>query len=466
MDGHSSHESVWLKRTAYGVTDCTVIILCFPSKCTHKMQPLDVVVFNPVQREWKSHCDRLATKGWRLNRYTVIPEYMKVRKKKVTAEVIKNAFSATGIYPINWEVFSAEDFAPSETTSGRALVGPSYPAEVPSSDPAIPTDIEDSDYEDDYISDYGNMVIDLDDDSNDESGSSDDDRNLTPTPPTRRSSSKILTLRNALLLKKIVTPSEDEKKTHQELLEEVQGLRSQLHSCSSTIEFLYAQLSAAEAHATLAKRGWDEAAERYENSVKKKQRVGKMKANARYVAHPDLENHWKQMEIQMAKDHEEEQHRQQEKSDQAAAREARLAERASQETFTRPLQWFRSSALKEDLQVLARALQLSDAGTKEEIFTRIKGRLDGAPNLADNARFCALFQSGATRRNATASSGISSNSQPEVASASLPEQSVSSGRTYDPAPYLLLANHASSSTAALEHHPVSATSSSLIMPFF
>jgi hypothetical protein len=57
VDGHLSHVSLGIQRIVYGLEDCTVIIVCFPSKCTHKMQPLDVVVFNPVQREWKTHCD-------------------------------------------------------------------------------------------------------------------------------------------------------------------------------------------------------------------------------------------------------------------------------------------------------------------------------------------------------------------------------------------------------------------------
>jgi hypothetical protein len=136
----------------------------------------------------------LAAKGYKVNRYTVIQEYMRVRKKKVTPEMIKSSFVATGIHPINRNVFDDHDFAPSQTTSGRALVGSSYPDEIPSSDPAIPTDVEDSDYYDDYISGYGNMVLEI---SNDDSGSatSTDD---TPWVTCSSSKSTILSLRDAL----------------------------------------------------------------------------------------------------------------------------------------------------------------------------------------------------------------------------------------------------------------------------
>ncbi|EGO19009.1 hypothetical protein SERLADRAFT_352940, partial [Serpula lacrymans var. lacrymans S7.9] len=49
LDGHSSHEQPAIQKIAY---NNNIIIFCFPSKTTHKLQPLDVIVFSPVQRKW------------------------------------------------------------------------------------------------------------------------------------------------------------------------------------------------------------------------------------------------------------------------------------------------------------------------------------------------------------------------------------------------------------------------------
>jgi len=47
LNGHNSHESdVFHEATFHH----NIIVIAFPSKCTHKLQPLDVVVFAQVQR--------------------------------------------------------------------------------------------------------------------------------------------------------------------------------------------------------------------------------------------------------------------------------------------------------------------------------------------------------------------------------------------------------------------------------
>ncbi len=49
MDGHDTHEKPELQRIIYKHLDnenLEIIVFCFPSKCTHKCQPLDVVVFS------------------------------------------------------------------------------------------------------------------------------------------------------------------------------------------------------------------------------------------------------------------------------------------------------------------------------------------------------------------------------------------------------------------------------------
>jgi hypothetical protein len=42
LDGHNSHESDAFRNTAF---QHNIIVITFPSKCTHKLQPLNVVIF-------------------------------------------------------------------------------------------------------------------------------------------------------------------------------------------------------------------------------------------------------------------------------------------------------------------------------------------------------------------------------------------------------------------------------------
>ena len=79
LDGHNLHESVEIKQEAYSYSNCDITIFCFPScfpsKTTHKLQPLDVVVFSPVRGGWQDHCNICLYRGVKMNCYNVIQEY-------------------------------------------------------------------------------------------------------------------------------------------------------------------------------------------------------------------------------------------------------------------------------------------------------------------------------------------------------------------------------------------------------
>ena len=53
LDGHKSHENWELRHKIYAFSDCKVVVFCFPSKTTHKFQPLDIIVFSPVGHKWR-----------------------------------------------------------------------------------------------------------------------------------------------------------------------------------------------------------------------------------------------------------------------------------------------------------------------------------------------------------------------------------------------------------------------------
>jgi len=139
LDGHNSHETDELRTVAY---EHNIFILAFPSKCTHKLQPLDVMVFAQLQRKWSLHCDRRTYEKVTMDRYNIIPEYMQVRSASITPDLIRTSFSCTGIYPFNPNVFSDVDFAPARSFSTIPQVPRSFPSDIPSSSP-LPSDMSD-----------------------------------------------------------------------------------------------------------------------------------------------------------------------------------------------------------------------------------------------------------------------------------------------------------------------------------
>jgi len=54
LDGHNSHKLDAFREATFRHN---VIVIVFPSKCTHKLQPLNIVVFAQTQCHWSAHCN-------------------------------------------------------------------------------------------------------------------------------------------------------------------------------------------------------------------------------------------------------------------------------------------------------------------------------------------------------------------------------------------------------------------------
>jgi len=130
-DGHGSHNTTPLIELA---REHNIILFCLPPHTTHKLQPLDVGVFGPFARAWLDRCDEYADDhGEEMPREDFIKEYMAIRAATFKPQTILSAFRKCGICPLDRQVFSDEDFAPSIATSTTAThVPPSFPV------PAIP----------------------------------------------------------------------------------------------------------------------------------------------------------------------------------------------------------------------------------------------------------------------------------------------------------------------------------------
>jgi len=119
IDGHGSHLSDEVITNAISKN---VVIFLLPPKCTHKLQPLDVGIFNYVQRPWRDRCAKLAQEGQPISRSTFMVHYFDVRQQGFTAQHILTAWRRSGLHPTDPNVFTDADYAMSQATTTKATV--------------------------------------------------------------------------------------------------------------------------------------------------------------------------------------------------------------------------------------------------------------------------------------------------------------------------------------------------------
>jgi hypothetical protein len=140
-DGHGSHTTV-------GIIDLAIKhgihLFCLPPHTTHRLQPLDVSVFGPLQIAWFNRCDEiLELTGEGIEAKNVVKEYMKARNASFKSETILQAWRKAGIRPINLTIFTEADFAPSYSTSINMHAPESFPSRMPHIDDASSDDVFD-----------------------------------------------------------------------------------------------------------------------------------------------------------------------------------------------------------------------------------------------------------------------------------------------------------------------------------
>ena len=302
MDGHDTHEKPEIQRAIYDCLDnedLEIVILCFPSKTTHKCQPLDVLVFSAVERRWQEICADYLEKGKPMNRHTVIPAYIQGTWEVMTKELIAKAFEKTGLHPVNRQVFTEEDFAPSRASSTMAHVPNSFPLDVPSSDPAeLSHDDMDSDPDDDNF-----IPSDLES-NNDDEEAVEPVSGITTTLASlevkiihmTRSATARLELFNPAP-PKAISMEEDQLKSSKDLLNELRSVRQQLHVTHKALQFALGQLSASNAHCTSIHWELSSIREQLNNATKARER-GLKKIKARFVTSQMLCLEFKQEEAE------------------------------------------------------------------------------------------------------------------------------------------------------------------------
>lgn len=142
LDGHSSHTRS-LDALDYAKSN-GIIMLSLPSHTTHKLQPLDVGFFKPLQTYYdrfistwlRSHPGRTFTE------YQVAEAFSDAFGKAATVATAVNSFAKCGIWPVNPYVFTDADYSAAETTDRPLAVGGTAPAGVIVADPSGPGPVE------------------------------------------------------------------------------------------------------------------------------------------------------------------------------------------------------------------------------------------------------------------------------------------------------------------------------------
>ena len=115
LDGHISHKSLALIDMA---REHGVVIITFPPHTTHKLQPLDRVMYGPLKTFYNQECDKWLVNhpGKRITDYDIASLFSAAYMRSATMEKGTVGFSCTGLYPYNPDFFDDSDFAASQTT--------------------------------------------------------------------------------------------------------------------------------------------------------------------------------------------------------------------------------------------------------------------------------------------------------------------------------------------------------------
>ena len=120
LDGHASY--VHYRFCAYCKAN-NIELYCLPSHSTHILQPLDVGLFSPLQREYSKAIEDYHNRtGLGINHSTFLIHYKHARSQAYTQANIESAFRATGIFPFNPRVALKSDPPPPPSPASTSFI--------------------------------------------------------------------------------------------------------------------------------------------------------------------------------------------------------------------------------------------------------------------------------------------------------------------------------------------------------
>ena len=125
MDNHESHISIAVidKARALGI-----VLLTIPPKTSHKLQPLDVAVFNPFKTGFNKAMDNWmrCNPGKTVTIYDIPALVNEAQMVAMTPRNITSGFHSTGSWPYNSDIFPETAFAPAYVTDRDLLPGSGF----------------------------------------------------------------------------------------------------------------------------------------------------------------------------------------------------------------------------------------------------------------------------------------------------------------------------------------------------
>lgn len=119
MDNHESHLSLEVIEMArkHGLT-----IITLPPHTSHKLQPLDVSVYGPLKAHYKQAINdwNLSNPGKRITIYDLPECFTKAYYRALSVENIMAGFKKTGIWPVDTQIFSDDDFLAASVFMNRS----------------------------------------------------------------------------------------------------------------------------------------------------------------------------------------------------------------------------------------------------------------------------------------------------------------------------------------------------------
>lgn len=115
LDGHSSHKNLDVLTYA---KENGIIIFCFPPHCTHKLQPLDVSFFGPLNTFYNQELNIWLRNhpGRTVTHFQVAEIFQQAYLRAAKVSHGQSGFAACGIFPLNENIFPEWMFAPSDVT--------------------------------------------------------------------------------------------------------------------------------------------------------------------------------------------------------------------------------------------------------------------------------------------------------------------------------------------------------------
>ena len=346
-DGHGSHETVRLIEAA---RETNVILFCLPPHTTHKLQPLDVGVFGPFSRAWITHCDEITTEtGQEMPHEDFVKEYMDIRSTTFKSTTIKSAWRKSGCWPIDPNVFTDEDYAPSTPMSLTASHVPhNFPA-IRHQSPELYTNME-LEMENSNMDREGRLGSSSDDYSEDGGRCGTRARRLGPWSGKRR------------------------------LWDELERLHEERKSSKQRIEYLKAHLNMARNHI----EGLDK---RLYNQGNREEKRRKLNVKAHCLTSDEGLRQARKLE----EEHEAREREKQEKEEQCTAAQVERQLLREQRDPSEPFKGTLSSKTKDDLKDVAYSLALSLDGQKKDILEWINTYFEENPSMRQHKQYEALF---------------------------------------------------------------------------